>query len=150
MLEKIGEDHFISGMALGIDIYAAESDIRLKDRYPHLHLEAAIPCREQTVRWNQSHKMRYNSILSKCDAITYIGNEYTSKCMMQRNIYMVDKADYLFAVWDGSSGGTGNTVKYALKKQKNNGSIAVLRLDPNLLCLETLGNELDNGQISIV
>ena len=46
--------------------------------------------------------------------------------MQRRNEYMVDKADTLIAVWNGTSGGTANCVKYAKKK-----GVDIVRLDPN-------------------
>ena len=39
-----GVTHFISGMAMGVDIYAAEAVLELKEKYPHITLECAIPC----------------------------------------------------------------------------------------------------------
>lgn len=36
-----------------------------------------------------------------------------------RNEYMVDNADVVIAVWDGSKGGTCNCVNYAKKIGKN-------------------------------
>lgn len=38
--------------------------------------------------------------------------------MMKRNKYMVDNSDYVIAVWSGKPGGTGNTVRYAIKSRK--------------------------------
>ena len=35
--------------------------------------------------------------------------------MQKRNEYMVDLADVVIAVWDGSNSGTGNCIKYAQK-----------------------------------
>ncbi len=43
---------------------------------------------------------------------------YKSYLMQVRNEYMVNLADKVIAVWDGSSGGTGNCVAYAKKKEK--------------------------------
>ena len=44
---------------------------------------------------------------------------YRPWLMQKRNEYMVDRCDKLTALWDGSSGGTGNCVKYAIKQNKN-------------------------------
>ena len=41
--------------------------------------------------------------------------EYKPWLMQKRNEYMVDLADKVIAVWDGSKGGTGNCVRYAEK-----------------------------------
>ncbi len=150
MIEKMGVAHFITGMAIGVDTYAAECVLRIKNKYPHITLEAAIPCKGQEVKWNKKQQEKYHSILSLCDKVTVLQEKYTKACMMKRNIYMVDNADILLAVWDESPGGTGNTVKYALGLQKKGLDKRVIRLDPNTLCLESITAETEDGQIGII
>lgn len=118
LIEKKNVTHFISGVALGIDTWAAEIVLELKKEYPNITLETAIPCRSQADRWNAAAKERYNQILSLCDNITYVNEEYTKNCMMERNMYMVDNSNYIVAVWNGKPSGTGKTVKYALEIAK--------------------------------
>ena len=36
--------------------------------------------------------------------------------MMMRNRHMVERCDLLLSVWDGSPGGTGSTVHYAMQR----------------------------------
>lgn len=50
---------------------------------------------------------------------------YTSAKMMVRNKAMVDVADAVVAVWDGSSGGTANAVGYARHEHKD-----IVRINP--------------------
>ena len=38
---------------------------------------------------------------------------YSEGCMLRRNRAMVDRADILITVYDGSGGGTGSTIAYA-------------------------------------
>ncbi len=118
LITQYGVDHFISGMALGVDMYAAEIVLELKKTYPHIKLEAAIPFEEQSVKWSEPFRDRYYDILSKCDKESMLQYHYTSDCMQKRNKYMVDNSDYIIAVWDGKPSGTGNTVKYAKQKNK--------------------------------
>ena len=113
MIEKMNVTRFISGCALGVDLWAAEIVLDLKDDYPNIMLEAAIPCRSQAASWNVKSKERYDRLLSQCDKVTVLQEQYTSNCMMQRNKYMVDKADYVIAVWNGKPSGTLNTMNYA-------------------------------------
>jgi len=113
---KEGYTVFISGVALGIDTFAAEAVLELKSLYPHITLEAAIPCKSQSDKWNTEDRERYSVLLNQCDKTTYVGREYTSDCMMKRNKYMVDKADLLIAVSGELSGGTGATIRYANEK----------------------------------
>ena len=44
LIEKKNVTHFISGAALGVDTWAAEIVLELKNKYPNITLEAAIPC----------------------------------------------------------------------------------------------------------
>ena len=45
--------------------------------------------------------------------------KYNQNCMLERNRYMVDKSDYVFAVWNGERhGGTWYTIEYAKKNHK--------------------------------
>ena len=49
--------------------------------------------------------------------------------MDKRNRYMVDHADVLIAVWDGSPSGTGKTVRYAHQQGKSVTIIDPVSLD---------------------
>lgn len=123
-----GVTHFISGMAIGVDMYAAEIVLNLKAKYPHITLESAIPCETQAVKWPSVLRERYYLIASKCDKETTIQRHYTADCMHRRNRYMVDCSDTVIAVWDGRPGGTGKTVAYAEAKGK-----IVILINPKML-----------------
>ena len=126
LIEKEGVTHFITGMALGVDLYAAEIVLDLKACYPNITLESAIPCETQAVKWSMAQRERYYDIAAQCDKETMLQCHYSPDCMDKRNRYMVDHADYILAVWNGCPSGTGNTVRYAHKKGK---SIIVINPD---------------------
>ena len=44
--------------------------------------------------------------------------QYTPDCLRKRNRYMVDHADIVLAVWNGSPSGTGQTVWFAQNSRK--------------------------------
>lgn len=123
-----GVTHFISGMALGTDIYAAEIILEIKRNNSSITLEAAIPCEEQAVKWREKDRERYYTVLEQCDKETLLQKHYSADCMLKRNYYMVDSADVLIAVWDGSPSGTGKTVRYAQSCGK-----LIVQIDPNTL-----------------
>ena len=100
LIENEGVTHFISGMAIGVDMYAAEIVLGLKASYPGITLESAIPCESQAAKWSEALRDRYFDIASKCDKETLIQTHYSPDCMDKRNRYMVDHADVLIAVWD--------------------------------------------------
>lgn len=109
-----GITNFISGMALGVDLDFAEIVLKLQDKYP-ITLECAIPCPNQTVKWNSKDAYRYCKILQRADKVCLISSErYSPKCMLKRNRYMVDKSDLVIAVFNGiEKGGTWYTISYA-------------------------------------
>ena len=99
----------ISGMAVGVDQYAAEVALEMG-----LKLVCAIPFRGQEAIWPKPAKERYNNILSKATEVHVVcSGGYEPAKMQVRNIWMVDHCDAVVAYWKGTPGGTGNCVKYA-------------------------------------
>ena len=118
VMTEVNATHLISGMALGVDTVFAFAALKYRNDNPlkKIVIECAIPCRNHTGKWQQDSKNMYLRILEEADIITKVSNEsYQSWLMQKRNEYMVDKCNLLLAVWDGSSGGTGNCVRYAMK-----------------------------------
>lgn len=114
-----GVYHFICGGAIGFDMYCAEIVLLLKEQYPDIKLEVAVPCENQHSLWNKDFQMRYLEILKKADIVTYVSREYTSFCMSKRNDYMLNKSDIVVAGFvEGTTGGTANTIKKAQKLGK--------------------------------
>ena len=121
-----GYRHFISGMAQGVDMYAAEIVLELKEKHPQITLECAIPYERQAVRWPEALRNRYFSIAERCDRETMLQRQYTPDCLRKRNQYMVDHSDIVLAVWNGGPSGTGQTVWYA---RENGKPVWILRPD---------------------
>ena len=108
-----GYAHFISGGALGMDMFAAEAVMDLKRDYPWVILEMAVPFEAQPAKWSQEYQNRYYRLMDDADIITCISRQYTKSCLFRRNRYLVDNADILLAAYDGQPGGTAMTVGYA-------------------------------------
>lgn len=113
---EAGARHFISGMALGVDMWAAETVIEIKKTDSRITLEAAIPYKKQSANWSFDHRNRHGRILNDCDKVTYVSENYSAYCMMKRNKYMVDNSDLVIAVTDDFTGGSGKTALYARSK----------------------------------
>lgn len=114
-----GYTHFISSVALGVDIWAAEAVLELKAEYSHIKLESAVACMSQADSWSYEYKERFVNLLGKCDRVKIISLLYTRECLFQRNRYMVDSSSLLIAVYNDDRGGTGYTVNYARSKGLN-------------------------------
>ena len=130
----------ITGMALGIDTLFAKMAIRL-----NINFIAAIPFRGQHSKWVSKSVNTYMNLLTKADKVylvdeeVYLGsiepsvfhewlrpNNYSPEKLQLRNQWMVDNCDLLIAVWDKSSGGTANCVKYAQSINKE-----IIFINPN-------------------
>ena len=111
-----GYRHFLCGMAQGCDLYFCEAVLALRERYPEVTVEAAIPCPTQADAWPEAERDRYRELVARCDMETMVSDTYSSTCMQRRDRYMVDHAMLLIAAFDGTAGGTRYTVEYALRR----------------------------------
>lgn len=114
-MEK-GYFSFITGMASGVDTWAAEEVLLLKTKYSKIKLYAAIPYEKQYERLYGWQKERYFRILLKCEKVFLISREYHRFCFHKRNSFMIENSRALISVFDGTKGGTANTVALADKK----------------------------------
>ena len=120
-----GFRHFISGMAQGCDLYLAEAALDLREKYPDLTVEGAIPCPTQADRWPKEQRLRRQDILARCDLETVVQQHYDRFCMFRRDRYMVDRSAAVLAVFDGTPGGPQYTLNYAMDKK-----LEIWLLDP--------------------
>lgn len=108
---------FISGMARGVDIWAAEIVLRLRDEGLPIHLISASPFEGFERSWSEDWKRRYNEILNRADIVKFVCKGYSRACFQIRNEWMVDRSARVIAVYNGEPGGTKNTVDYALRQK---------------------------------
>ncbi|MCD8086425.1 MAG: DUF1273 domain-containing protein [Clostridiales bacterium] len=121
-----GYRHFITGMARGSDLLAAEAVLRAKFLHPDIWLEAAVPCKDQSRRWPRAEQERYERILARCDQTPACLPDYDEGCMMRRNRYMVEQSSRIIAIYNGrSGGGTKKTLLMAVEA-----GLDIIILDP--------------------
>lgn len=130
-----GYDYFISGMADGADIDFASIVLILKNEGYPIMLEAALPYPpHSSIKKGSKYKEELQILLTKCDCKTIVSPYYFKGCMQKRNRYMVDKSDLVLAIWNGKEeGGTWDTIKYALSKNKPIQYIMLDSIKPNSL-----------------
>lgn len=107
---------FISGMARGIDIWSAEQLLCLRKEYPELHLICALPHPDFEKHWTPDWQRRYHAILNAADLVRVISPSYSMSCYQKRNEWMVCHSSLLIAAYNGSAGGTRNTIESARKQ----------------------------------
>lgn len=121
-LLELKPEKVISGMALGVDQWAANVAIKLG--IPFL---AAVPFEGQERAWPEASQKVFHKLLDKAAEVVIVSEGgYAAFKMQVRNAWMVDHCDKLIAVWDGTPGGTGNCVNYATSKDKE-----IIRINPS-------------------
>ena len=113
---KGGFTTFITGMATGVDIWAGEIVLELKRQHPELKLIAAVPFEGFEKSWDSDWQKRYRSLLDQADLVQFICSHYANYAFQKRNEWMVNHSSREIAVFNGESGGTRNTIQYAMKK----------------------------------
>ena len=104
---------FISGMARGIDMWAAEIVTEERKKNPSIKLICTPPFEGFENSWSFLDKLQYHKILKKADYTRFICERYSRNCFQIRNCYMVDRSSLVIAAYNGTPGGTRNTIKYA-------------------------------------
>lgn len=112
VLEEHKPTKVISGMALGWDTAIAGATI-----LAGIPLIAAIPFKGQESRWTPFGRERYRLLLKMASKIVCVSpGGYAPEKMQVRNEWMVDYADLVAALFNGSRGGTRNCILYAQGK----------------------------------
>lgn len=105
---------FLSGMAQGFDLAAAEAVVACRAEYPQLRLVAVIPFEGQELHYPEADRRRFRQIVRAADEVVTLSCSYHRGCYAVRNNYLVDRASLLVAWYGGSAGGTQYTVRRAL------------------------------------
>lgn len=113
-IEK-GYKTFISGMAQGIDMWAAEIVLNKRQQNPEILLVCVSPYKGMESKWGNADKEKYNSIMEQADEVRYLCEHYTSYCFHARNNWMVNHSSMVIAAYNDEDGGTKNTIKYAMQ-----------------------------------
>lgn len=113
---KNGYVTFITGMALGVDIWAAEILIEKKKHSDAIRLICAVPHPGFERNRSEYEVKRYKNIIQNADYVKIVNDGYFSGCYQVRNEYMVDRSSLVIAMWNGTASGTKNTIDYADRK----------------------------------
>ena len=105
--------YFSAGGALGFDTLAAQTVLRLRERYPQIRLILVLPCRSQTRGWSQADIDIYEEIKRRADKVTYTSENYFRGCIQKRNRHLVDNSSICICYLTKPTGGTAYTVNYA-------------------------------------
>ena len=116
-----GVTKFYNGGAIGFDMLAAETVIKLKADYPDIQLHLILPCPadEQIKGWNKEQILRHEKILQAADSVIVVSEHYNSNCMKLRNEKLVELSDVCICYCVNTKSGSGQTIRIAKSKGIN-------------------------------
>lgn len=114
---------FFVGGALGVDMWAGEQLLALKEKsgYENIEIIVAISFVGHDSKWPEQSQKRLKSLIQKATNCIVVSQEANTASYKKRNYYMVDHADFLVGVFDNAKqmrSGTAQTVNYALRQGK--------------------------------
>ncbi len=105
---------FMSGMADGFDLMAAEAVLELKEELSNdICVVAVFPSPKSRTNHSFETRRRIENIVGKASLVIYVQDRYSFGCELRRNIYMVDSSWRIIGFYDGCSRGTAHCWKYA-------------------------------------
>lgn len=104
---------FITGVARGVDLWAAQIVMEIKKSNPVIKLVSALPFDSY-----HADDPSYEEIIESSDDVPVICGKRSRWSYNYRDKWMVDRSSLIIAVYDGKRGGTRNTVRYAEKNGK--------------------------------
>ena len=106
---------YITGMARGTDLVAAEIVLRLREQDDRLKLICALPHPNFGLRWGGGWTERFQKVLAAADLARTICPSFSYAAYRLRNEWMVNHSSLVIGVFNGELGGTKNTLDYAHK-----------------------------------
>lgn len=111
---------FYTGMAEGVDLWAAEVVLRVSAYFPDIELYAVIPYKGHRSSIKPSFLPLYDKVLEFAADVITVSDNYTPTCFKARNYFLAEVCDRLIAVYDESKtrSGTAQTVRKAQTLEK--------------------------------
>jgi uncharacterized phage-like protein YoqJ len=129
LIEEGAEWFMISGQP-GVELWAAEELIELKQTYPEVGLAVITPFLNQEQRWGDATKQRYQHILAQADYVNSITKkEYERPAQLRlKNDFFIAKSDALLILYDEEKPGTPD---YYLKSAKRKKDYEIIYMMPD-------------------
>ena len=121
LVNEQGATTFMSGMAPGFDLWAADEVLRLRAERKigeSVRLVLAVPYPDFDRSFASEYRALYESVMANADEVIYVSPGYHRGCYTRRNDFLTESADLVLAYYEGSEGGTRYTCRKAEKVGK--------------------------------
>lgn len=122
LIEAYGVEWIITSGQAGVELWAAEAAIQLKDTYPQIKIATIAPFYNQEERWNDAVKELYHYVCTSSDYHDYITKRpYDSPQQLRlKNQFMIEKSDAFLVLYDEYTEGSPT---YYLKEAKKKAAV---------------------------
>ena len=111
-----GYDTFLCGMQRGVDTWAGQQILRLKEVYPHVRLICVSPFRKEIDQRSGADRSDYIELRDRCDEFIVLHDRYAQGCYQERNRFMVERSSLIIGAVADRKSGTGQTLNFARRK----------------------------------
>ena len=111
-----GARRFLTGMAQGVDLWAADCVLHLRTYDPDVKLICANPFPMHGSGLRREARYHQMTVLHAADEVVQICPQYSTDCFRRRNAYMIEHSDCLIAMVSDMRSGTGQTIRMAKQK----------------------------------
>ncbi len=110
---------FLSGMAQGFDLLAAERVLAARQLHDDVRLCCVVPYSAQARSFSESDRRRYALVLEQADEVIELESHYSHGVYYRRNKYLIEHSEIVIAYYDGlGKGGTAYTIRCAKQKRR--------------------------------
>ena len=107
---------FLTGMAAGFDLAAAEAVLALRGSLAGVRLVCIIPFEGQARRFSESVRERYERVVEAADEVVTLSPHYAVDVYFRRNDFLADHSTTVIAYLSDRKSGTAYTVRRALRR----------------------------------
>ncbi len=130
--EKSIEWVLISGQT-GVELWAGETTLDLRDEYPDLKLAVLTPFLEQESKWKEPTQDYYNMIMAEADFVESITSRpYENPSQLKaKNEFLIRKSNAMLVLYDEETRGSPDYyLKESENRQRNDASYEVFTITP--------------------
>lgn len=122
-LYQNGVTRFYIGGSLGVDIWAGEIILRLKEQpgYENIELVVVVPYKGHDLNWDERSRKRLEFLIKHSEEYLAAGDSNCQESYTKRNCYMVDQTGCVLAVCDNGIKGLSavrEMLSYAHKRER--------------------------------
>ncbi len=113
-----GVRRFLSGMAEGFDLWAAQEVLALREEgvCPDAGVVAVVPYAGQERGYAPASLEAYRRICACAAEVRVLADRYYPECFHRRNDFLVENASAVVGYYDGQRGGTAYTLRQARRR----------------------------------